>query len=458
MTKPITTSDGTQQPAGFTEVIEQQKKTGKTREGKQVTSLTGLDTPKPEEMRDKVQGDQIASGAKITPHAPISFSATAENTTIPSQQVTVNTAQAASQPSLIASEATVPFIPPDLSDQGQLDFLQGVMQKELLKAFEAIDEEHSREWLEKRSTTLVETLSEVNALLSAPIYLGNSSLEEAQIVCFTDNHIDENFRMCIGKTIDKYYQEGDVILVEGIESGKTVALDESSQAKWVTKTSTVQGWDRKDLTESVFIDHKAQKQALEEAIERFTTSMSAINEYNSLTKNNFEQALLSITNSYKNYSKYISFGNTDLEMKFNKKLLPLEECAKQFREVKLQNKGVLLYAVLDICSELKEETKYAIYEHTDEATNILMEKTFPERNDSLCNAIQKQIKPNQRVFVIAGALHFLSQGSQGKYESKQVKEKLNENKFVIVAPMKIFNTGVFSRDDNLDLKDQTNSK
>lgn len=56
----------------------------------------------------------------------------------------------------------------------------------------------------------------------------------------------------------------------------------------------------------------------------------------------------------------------------------------------------------------------------------------------VCKEMDKYLGHNRRVFVIAGAGHFLHMPGFAKDETKQIKETLNNNKFVIFSNLTHF--------------------
>lgn len=89
-------------------------------------------------------------------------------------------------------------------------------------------------------------------------------IDEAEVVCFGENHYNDNHRRINGEMIDMLYVDEGILLIEKPtkeregESNRLYDLAPNEQAKYVTKPIPTQGWDieedenlRKELYEYV---------------------------------------------------------------------------------------------------------------------------------------------------------------------------------------------------------------
>jgi uncharacterized iron-regulated protein len=61
--------------------------------------------------------------------------------------------------------------------------------------------------------------------------LGNAQLDKAQVICFGEHHFDWNFHAYEVSVIRRLYQPGDVVLMEGLESGNAIGNLERTQLR-----------------------------------------------------------------------------------------------------------------------------------------------------------------------------------------------------------------------------------
>lgn len=300
-----------------------------------------------------------------------------------------------------------------------------------------------------RNTLLEQRLADIwrrtypnsqNNLSSPFVILGNTTPDKAQIFCFPEEHHDRTgLRQRYGEVINRYYRPGDIILVEGWESHKpaTKAGQISDMLQHVNPDYPVRGWEPEnyaDIMTKVMPSYPKFKQMSDhisnvEYINRMAKKPANKEELNQLLKGYREIASYFIkdSNAVDNLTKQIE--------KF------YETCDEVSFRYAMNKMVALLHG--NVNKKLFNLKGYSdIY------------KTILDRNMSLCKEIDKHARPGVRVFIPAGAAHFLNMPSYNTEKDViQIKSTLKKYPYVVFADRKLF-CGSKLGESNPDLKEQ----
>ncbi|HEV8051981.1 MAG TPA: hypothetical protein VGP47_05755, partial [Parachlamydiaceae bacterium] len=91
-------------------------------------------------------------------------------------------------------------------------------------------------WLRNHSQQILLPLSET-------FFVGNSNIENAEVIGIGQLFSDPNNSKFCGKILSQHYREGDIILIEGIDAGKRVHRGQNPQTDFLTKPAEMYGWE-----------------------------------------------------------------------------------------------------------------------------------------------------------------------------------------------------------------------
>ena len=281
------------------------------------------------------------------------------------------------------------------------------------------------------------------------VCLGNSSIDDADVICFAERHGDYSFRTSVGKMINKHYRVGDVVLVEGLEAGKQVKPGEHQMVKTVDPHCHVQGWEPENFARengSAFSESKLKYQQLMDSVSYFKEldnkdafsgkNLETIKEKVKVFKNKVKE----LNKYYQSKSKWIL--NCDQI---------LDHALDGINAGKYQDPlPVLVYMIHSIAGELEKEQEKALYSNMTPEKIAEIKKNVGPRNISLVNEIDKFSEQGKKVFVIAGASHLLQFPTPAYVDCDIVREALQKRKFAIITRKNELNHTVVKL--NADLK------
>jgi hypothetical protein len=226
-----------------------------------------------------------------------------------------------------------------------------------------------------------------------PVCTNVSCVSDAQIIVLPEFHHDQNDQMRNAWIINQLYRTGDVVLIESPN-------DESEtfhQINRVFRPITIRGWDCPESDEAL---HKA-KQPFYDLRDRLFTIDGFRDEHRSML------------------CEAIANGPCQTDDSFKKEFI---SCLNSFNYLKPNLKKIMLFRKIQIWHEQNGEIGRVIA------------NTFSKRQESLIKKCQQFSKPNNRIFIIAGAAHALSETEDKQFFKEGVKllhDHLKTKKFVI---------------------------
>lgn len=266
----------------------------------------------------------------------------------------------------------------------------------------------------------------------APLRItGNSSLSEAELIAFPEDHLDKAFQQDIYTVIDENYREGDLVLVEAHQAGKPVNRDKYPLSS-IPKRCKAEGWDDKNALFSAptLRLHKENCKKLKKLsidLERILPENASFNPNNLKQMQELDQNIQEFKDNIIQLSEYFlekeNFNPSEIRKK-------IDNGVHAFKEKNLKdNKASLTYFLTKFITPLEKARDEALYRHlsTTEAA-----KTGIPRNASLTSSIHRSHKPGRRVFIIGGTYHFL-RAPAPLPDCADVRKALAEHKFVLIT-------------------------
>jgi hypothetical protein len=273
------------------------------------------------------------------------------------------------------------------------------------------------------------------------IRLGNAPLEEANVIGFPEDHLDVSYRAATVKTINEMYQDGDVVLVEGVARDQDGSNHQ--QVSGLKPGCLVRGWEpdnfeelygnpgkrNKEIFNSVFSLYKAIDKIMPKEKGKLTEQELAD------VKVFVDKLKVKIPEANKYYkSKMLGVLNaaTFLENWFDR-------LKKGTLSVEKNDGNVFRYLLKELIQALCKNSEKAFHKNiTREEVRFIM-KGVQARNASLIHEIKKYRSQGRRVFVIAGAFHLLHLPKE--QHCKVVKEGLATEKTALFARKQDFTRG-----------------
>lgn len=270
------------------------------------------------------------------------------------------------------------------------------------------------------------------------IGLGNANLADARVICFAEKHGNSSFRAGVAYLINSHYRDGDIILGEGLEVGKTRETRKHQQVGNVRPGLIVHGWEPKNFQE----------------MQNNWSPFKKADQMHGEIKKQFD-----LFEYLKEKDIYTSKETEDLKLKIDRLINKIEELNKYYKSKsprvlrvrealegifeKFKNKtldkdgkhGVMLYyCIILMLEDLEKEQEKALYRKITFAEARKIIENCSERNSSLSREIHQQRKQGRRIFVPGGATHFLE--GFGDDSCKKVKNTLKQDKFITIVAKK----------------------
>ncbi|MBA3815753.1 MAG: hypothetical protein H0X29_04385 [Parachlamydiaceae bacterium] len=326
-------------------------------------------------------------------------------------------------------------------------------------------------WAKKHPIPVLKQLSEIT-------YFGNASRSDADIIGICQLHSDPNEAEFTAKILNANYREGDVILVEGIDSNRNPLPDTSQHTLHFPKNATIFGWEPIGFEElSAFVFESTIS-----ILTQFETNATVLKK---LLKNiNFEKdpnefKIISPEKEREKYSveEIIAIWNNCLgatignlieamgkidarfvqnnvaekqnspaqisEHPFSKQLNEFMERYKSFAlsfksEEDAENFITLFSDLYERCKNCITKNKYAGW---SQVQNNFFSNTWDIRQQSLSHQIKKFREQQKRVFICAGAALFFP--NRGK-DSSAALDTIREHKFTLGIQNNLSNATYYS--------------
>lgn len=300
-------------------------------------------------------------------------------------------------------------------------------------------------------------------------YVGNSPVEDAEVVCIGQLFSDpDNTNFC-GKILAKYYRPGDEVLVEGIDSNHTICSSDNEQTIYLNPTVDVQGWEPvgyEAMHNKVFGTLTKLENQLKSSAslalkllnnvhfskdpnqftfriipkeEPLSNEEGASNDANyEFTSQNYEiiwNALLQ--KAVENFIESIELADqpNKKESEDNIPAMTDPECVKQHLQTLMESQkndedcAILIKTINHLFAKYESRFKEEVYKkHWNPTQELFFKTTWKVRQQSLSLEIEAKRKLGKRIFVCAGASHFFP--TAGKDQS-EVMETLKKYKFTI---------------------------
>lgn len=266
---------------------------------------------------------------------------------------------------------------------------------------------------------------------------GSSKLTQAQVFCFAEIHGDIKFREATAKIIKDNYREGDIILVEGLESGK-IDLEMNSQFSKYYKNGNylIQGWEPAGYeawAKQIFRATEDQYSKAVKLLEEIQNKTPKGKDYTSKDLEGLKEVMDRFYEEYRSIAKHFLLEDNEIEealrrVKFfyNK----LEKHDKVFDQI-MDGDHFWGLVALEMY-ELEKRREKVRYHHLSKADGINVVESLQKRNASLIAEIKKYQKLGKKVFVVGGIFHFLNHSF--KVESlAEIKAFLNKHPHIIIT-------------------------
>lgn len=262
------------------------------------------------------------------------------------------------------------------------------------------------------------------------ICLTNCNPEEAEIVCFANNHIDNAFRRGAIDALLKRYRtqavKDNIILIEGLKVSRKISADAFQKHFKFTVGSgiKIQGWEPENLDDltgkdlfSVTDKEEDKGDDLIDAIEKkFST-------FNKNDHREFDQLLSFVkgefTTQFTELAKFFLLSqseiNKELELIISSlnKAYSIKEKLESINEIITQTLTKAIDRVLSnyhkakyhyVKPEIREVIHQGIAERTASLANEIAKQTLSSMKHTSNHALKS---PKRRIFVIAGTAHIL---------------------------------------------------
>lgn len=139
-------------------------------------------------------------------------------------------------------------------------FYRSTHLKTIAKAWSKVSQ--NKEYRDNKLNKRIHSLWEKkfpNKIFPYALALGNSSLEKAEVICIAEQHGLKSSKEVMAHIINRYYREGDIILLESLKAG-TEKRAEEIFGPLLKKGLIVKGWDVEGL-DSIFntVDKKYEE-------------------------------------------------------------------------------------------------------------------------------------------------------------------------------------------------------
>lgn len=271
---------------------------------------------------------------------------------------------------------------------------------------------------------------------SDTFYIGNSKIENAEVIGIGQVFSDPNNSAFCGKLLSLYYKPGNIILVEGVDAGRILSSDQNPQTSLLKSSAEIHGWEPmgyEALNARVFESTLSIENQF-----RFSASMALklINNKNfQKNEGSWNQLFISaMENFFEAIDKMTERLPEEHPSDSSDKLPRLEEFKKQhqfFLESQKTNDECksFIEAFKHFFKKYHQSFQKSKYTHKwTAAQDNFFKNTWGIRQQSLSNEIERFRKLGKRIFVCAGASHFFP--NRGKNDSS-VMATLQQYKFTV---------------------------
>lgn len=247
---------------------------------------------------------------------------------------------------------------------------------------------------------------------------GNCSITDAKVICFPEEHTDKDFHAVVVNFINEYYQEGDIILIEGIKVTQKGKLLPGIYSPFdFNSECVIEGWEPEsfdDMLNQCFPKFVEYKNEIGEYLKE------VIKKQNENDLEGIKSLLIQLIADVKKWNKYYQ-SDSEYILNFDE---AVNMCLEENEEIDT------LAGVLRLCLN-QFQTEHPIYKNKlskDERAAILA--FAKERNVSLATQIQKYREEGKRVFVIAGTSHLFK--CPNYPDCKEVREVLEDDSYIMI--------------------------
>ncbi|HEV8052916.1 MAG TPA: hypothetical protein VGP47_10520 [Parachlamydiaceae bacterium] len=233
------------------------------------------------------------------------------------------------------------------------------------------------------------------------IVLGNSSISDAKVFFFAENHSDKTFKKSTAQLIEKYYSPGDLILVEGVIAGKV--SNNHALLKYFPKKDKIsyqiQGWEPKNLEEL----HPPIIREYMKVDNYYTVISEILEKKEALTSDDLKSLEENLNNYLSLISKFVSIFKAENDLQLQKGFKAAPKLLIMLKESNLKNEIFLCFIVLYLKNPFKKyDFRKLITKGQD--FNIIL-NGVKERNVQLCKEINRKSAKDRKVFVVSGFGH-----------------------------------------------------
>ncbi len=271
--------------------------------------------------------------------------------------------------------------------------------------------------------------------------LGNTNIEECKLFCFAELHTDWEFRDYFTQVIQKYYQEEDIILVEGHSLYKKVSYKQSTQLLQLNGDYLIYGWEPENIEEisTYFNLHANMHDQLIQFGKSIKRRLSGINPS---TDKEWSELQVIFKEAAEKITELNQYYQSDHDQILNIHEI-LQDVYKGLRNktfvfIEL-DKGLTCF-IRKILKKLEKCQEKALYSNLGENALNEIYDAVPVRNESLIHSINKWLAEGKKVFVIAGAGHFIN--FPNKPCSDTVQECIQKRNFILSTRNCNFNENI----------------
>lgn len=302
---------------------------------------------------------------------------------------------------------------------------------------------------------------------------GNSNLRDAEVIGICQLFSDPNNSKFCGKILSEYYQEEDVILIEGVDANVKISSSQDMQTAFLSKPAEIYGWEpkgyaaqRDNLFETTiaienqfqsnlsillrllnninFLENLsefqfkvAQKESPIGPDRSPTNSEPKLSQLSPVDKEKLWQKVLHTTmenflNSLKKIEERFvdknlsSAKDSELDSLFISAFQEFQKNYQFFLQTSKNKEDCNLFItelkkIYDQSNKCLQKRKYTRNWTVEQ--DLFFKNTWTARQESLCNEIERYRKQNKRVFVCAGSAHFFP--NRGKSHSEVLATLIN---------------------------------
>lgn len=261
------------------------------------------------------------------------------------------------------------------------------------------------------------------------VTVGNSDVSGADVICFAENHTDQEFYEKIIKMINRHAHKGDIVLYEGDEVPDLAPT-------LLKKGIGVKNWESNAKAFLYSLPSFIENEKKFKAILKIYEELFPKDSYTQLDGKAFKNKLDVFRQEIVKLGKSL---NVPSEM-IQKSMKVLEVLSNLISQGKNNNDISKLLSIIAIRALAPLENYLLMPESycTDEERKIIYESIY-SRNREMIAIIEQCRKERKRVFVIGGAAHFLRMPeTQSRDYTKEIGEALQKHRYAIITPPYMF--------------------